>query len=363
MVRKMKKEEICWCESNILNKMKKIFIRIRTSLKLIIIISIATFLITGVVAFVYKPIYSVTLDGELIGYCRGKIALQTRIDEYIEKGDGQNSNVAFVKIDKMPEYKLCLGQRDIEVNEEEIFNKVKSTGVTYYKYFAILEDDEEKIYVSDFDTAEKVVSTLEEKESTNIDNIQILEKYETELKEFATEEDAVSSLYKQKVVVQPKVNVATAKKTTTYRASSGGGNVITSTNISQAKVSLGITLIKPVSGMITSRFGARSSIRSSAHTGLDIATSKGTPIVAAASGTVTFAGYKGSYGYLVVISHANGVQTYYGHCSKLYVSVGDKVAQGSKIAAVGSTGNSTGPHLHLEVRVNGMAYNPQNYLY
>ena len=84
---------------------------------------------------------------------------------------------------------------------------------------------------------------------------------------------------------------------------------------------------------------------------------------AAASGTVAFAGYKGSYGYLVVISHGNGVQTYYGHCSQLYVKAGDTVAQGSKIAAVGSTGNSTGPHLHFEVRVNGMAYNPQNYVY
>ncbi len=66
---------------------------------------------------------------------------------------------------------------------------------------------------------------------------------------------------------------------------------------------------------------------------------------------------------MVAISHGNGVQTYYAHCSKLYVSVGDKVSQGSSIAAVGSTGNSTGNHLHLEIRVNGVAYNPQNYLY
>ena len=343
--------------------MKKIFIKIRTSIKLIILISIAVFLITGAIAFLYKPIYSVTLDGELIGYCRGKIALQTRIEEYIEKGNGQNSNIAFVRIEEQPAYKLCLGKRDIQVNEEEIFEKVKSTGITYYKYFTILEDNEEKVYVSTFDEAENVIATLKEKESTNIDNLQVLEKYETELKDFVDEEQAVSNLFKEKVVEKPKATVASTKRSSTSRSSSGGGNISTSTNISQAKVSLGITLIKPVSGMISSRFGARSSIRSSAHTGLDIATSKGTPISAAASGTVSFAGYKGSYGYLVVISHGNGVQTYYGHCSKLYVSAGDKVAQGSKIAAVGSTGNSTGPHLHFEVRVNGMAYNPQNYLY
>ena len=66
---------------------------------------------------------------------------------------------------------------------------------------------------------------------------------------------------------------------------------------------------------------------------------------------------------MIVVSHGNGVQTYYAHCSKLYASVGQSVAQGEIIAAVGSTGNSTGPHLHLEVRVNGVAYNPQNYVY
>ena len=342
--------------------MRKIFIKIRTSLKLIILISIATFLISGAVVFFYKPIYSVTLDGKLIGYSREKRVLQTKIDNYIENGDEDSSNLAFVQIENMPIYKLCLGKREIQTNDEEIFEIVKNTGTKYYRYFAILEDNEEKIYVSNFGTAEKVVNTLREKESTNIDDLQILEKYETELKDFVTDEQAVATLYKEKVVVQPKVTVA-SRSSTTRNNSSSGGNVSTSTNISQAKVSLGITLIRPVSGTISSRFGARSSIRSSAHTGLDIATSRGTPISAAASGTVAFAGYKGSYGYLVVISHGNGVQTYYGHCSQLYVKAGDTVAQGSKIAAVGSTGNSTGPHLHFEVRVNGMAYNPQNYVY
>ena len=122
----------------------------------------------------------------------------------------------------------------------------------------------------------------------------------------------------------------------------------------------------PLNGTITSSFGIRDSdntIVTKYHTGLDIAAPKGTPIAAAASGTVTFSGYKGSYGYMIVISHGNNIQTYYGHCSKLYVSAGTAVSQGQTIAAIGSTGNSTGPHLHLEVRINGVAYNPQNYVY
>ena len=126
---------------------------------------------------------------------------------------------------------------------------------------------------------------------------------------------------------------------------------------------MGISLIKPISGTISSRFGARSSIRSSVHTGLDIAASKGTPIKAAAGGTVIYSGWKGSLGKLVVIDHGNGVETYYAHCNSLVASKGETVSQGQVIAYVGSTGNSTGPHLHLEIRVNGVAKNPQNYLY
>ena len=176
------------------------------------------------------------------------------------------------------------------------------------------------------------------------------------MKELVTSEVAISKLY----VEQPKKVVVSKKSTTKYKAT---GSVNTAINASAGKANLGIALVRPVSGVITSRFGVRSNIRASSHTGLDIAASTGTPIVAAASGTVTFSGYKGSYGNMIVVSHGNGVQTYYAHCHKLYLSAGATVSQGQTIASVGSTGNSTGPHLHLEVRVNGVAYNPQNYLY
>lgn len=98
------------------------------------------------------------------------------------------------------------------------------------------------------------------------------------------------------------------------------------------------------------------------HSGLDIHASYGEKIKAADGGTVTFAGWKGSYGYLVIITHDNGVQTYYAHNSSLLVSAGDKVYQGQAIAKAGSTGNSTGVHCHFEVRVRGSAVNPLNYL-
>ena len=133
--------------------------------------------------------------------------------------------------------------------------------------------------------------------------------------------------------------------------------------MSNQKVNLGVSLIRPVSGVITSRFGNMESIRSSAHRGLDIGASTGTPIYAAAAGTVTAAGYAGSYGYMIKISHGNGVETLYAHCSQLIATQGQTVTQGQLIAKVGTSGNVTGPHLHFEVRKNGVIYNPQNYVY
>lgn len=339
---------------------KKILINLRTLVKFICLIAISTLLIVGAVAFLYKPIYSVTMGDELLGYCKAKSELQSKLEEYM--GGNQEENIAFVEIEEMPKYKLCLLKRNKKTNDEEILEEIKSTGIPYYKYYAILEDDEEKLYVQNFETAENVVNGLKEKDSSNIENISILEKYETEKKEFITSEEAVANLYKEKEV-QKEITVASASTTKNTYTSSTPKSVSTKNNISKSYATAGVSFIKPVTGTITSRFGASSSLRSGAHTGLDIAASQGTPIAAAASGTVDFAGYKGSYGYMVVISHSSSVQTYYGHCSKLYVSAGQKVTQGQKIAAVGSTGNSTGPHLHLEVRINGVAYNPQNYVY
>ena len=120
-------------------------------------------------------------------------------------------------------------------------------------------------------------------------------------------------------------------------------------------------LIYPVSGRITSTFGYRVHPITKVyklHTGVDIACPTGTPIRAAAAGTVIIANWMPAYGYSVVLDHGGGVQTLYGHNSKLCVSVGQNVKQGETIAKAGSTGYSTGPHCHFEKRVNGRPVNP-----
>jgi murein DD-endopeptidase MepM/ murein hydrolase activator NlpD len=119
------------------------------------------------------------------------------------------------------------------------------------------------------------------------------------------------------------------------------------------------TLGWPVSGTVTSGFGPR---WGRMHEGIDIAVPTGTPVRAAGAGTVISVGWQGGYGNLVVIDHGGGLATAYAHNSALLVAVGQQVATGQTVASSGNTGNSSGPHVHFEVRVNGVAADPLAYL-
>jgi murein DD-endopeptidase MepM/ murein hydrolase activator NlpD len=118
-------------------------------------------------------------------------------------------------------------------------------------------------------------------------------------------------------------------------------------------------LIWPCDGPVVSAFGMR---WGRMHEGIDIGCAYGTPNRAAAAGTVIYAGWMGGYGNLVVLDHGNGLSTAYAHASAILVGVGQTVAQGETVSLVGSTGHSTGPHLHFEVRINGVAVDPLLYL-
>lgn len=122
--------------------------------------------------------------------------------------------------------------------------------------------------------------------------------------------------------------------------------------------------IWPVKGWVTSGFGYRNSPftnKRQFHAGIDISTRTGTPIVAPADGVVSFSGREGGYGRMVVINHGHGMMTRFGHLHKISVKVGDKIARGQLVGTVGSTGRTTGPHLHYEVLLSGVPTNPRNY--
>lgn len=238
-----------------MNIIKKVFIHIRNSVKIISLVTLASFLIIGLIAFIYKPTYSVSLNGEFIGYTKNKSDLQEQINDYIENGDGEN--IAFVQVDNLPEYKLCLLKKDIQENDSEIFDIVKNSGTPYYKYYAILDEGEEKLYVATYEEAEQAINELKEQNSANKEDLSILEKYEAEPKDIVTKEVVISKLYEK---------VETKKTTSTVRYAS-------SYNSTSKKVALGINLIRPVSGVITSRFGSR---WGTTHKGLDIGAPTGT---------------------------------------------------------------------------------------
>ncbi len=121
----------------------------------------------------------------------------------------------------------------------------------------------------------------------------------------------------------------------------------------------------PARGWVTSDFGQRLDPYTAdrvMHAGMDIAAPHGKEVFAPSDGTVVFAGREGGYGNVIVIDHGYGIKTRYGHLAKLLVKAGDRVKRGAHIAAVGNTGRSTGPHLHYEVRVNGIPQNPRKFI-
>lgn len=313
----------------------------KKSLKLITLLLIAITIIMVIIIAKYKPVYEVTFFGEKVGYITDKTSFENIINDGIL--NTSEANVADVKLEEKPVYHLKLVSKSVNTNEEEIIAKLDEKTETTYKMYAITLDGENKSYVDTMEEAEEVVARIKEENIDTEINIGITEVYTTNLDELKTVQvaDAEESVSK---IETGSLEQEIAKKASTL------DDVYFS--------------VKPVTGVITSRFGSFESIRSSSHKGIDIGSPNGTPIYAAADGTVSFAAdTSGGYGKLVTISHGNDIETYYGHCSKIYVEEGQKVKAGDKIAAVGSTGRSTGNHLHFEIRKNGEQINPQKYVY
>ncbi len=168
----------------------------------------------------------------------------------------------------------------------------------------------------------------------------------------------VDVLQSDVAAVQSKIRAAQARAAAAAPAPSSAGGAAPQP---AGPIRGGGTFIWPINGTITSQFCERRSYEA-CHPGMDIAAPEGTPIRAAAAGSVTIAGTEGGYGNYTCIQHAGSLSSCYGHQSSIGVSVGQHVTQGQVIGAVGSTGHSTGPHLHFEARINGSVVDPMNYL-
>lgn len=313
--------------------------------KILSIMVVGFTLVIAIIFIKYQPIYKVTINGEEVGYIKNKELFENDLQLQLETM--KTGNVEFLSLEAVPTYEFKLLDRKQETNEKEIATYLADNALITYKYYEVIFNQQTKTYVDTLEEAEKVVNNIKKEYKKDLElDLQIAEKYTENIKDVKTESVKVAEK-ELSDVVEKKAKEEKIKKELQNKPSINGIKIA----------------VKPVSGRITSRFGVNSRIRSSSHTGLDIACAKGTPIKAVNSGTVTFAGYNGSYGNLIKINHGNSIETWYAHCTKLYASKGEKVKAGEKIAAVGSTGNSTGAHLHLEIRKNGTPLNPQKYLY
>ena len=310
-------------------------------IRLINIVAIALFIIMLIVLFKFDLVCEVTIAGESVGYIANKNEFENKVNEIINK---EEEAKLYTTIENMPEYKFKLVDKSEKTNEEAILAKLEEDSETTYELYAVTLDGEEKTVLASLEEAEKIVDEMTEKYEDDLElDIGITNIITTDKEDESTVKVAKATLNND---IEEKIE-----------------KIEEEIEIESHTVQGVYLEVTPVSGIITSRFGSRESIRTYGHTGLDIAAPEGTSIRAAADGTVTFAGYSGGYGYVVKMSHGNGIETYYAHCSELYVSAGEKVEAGDVIAAVGSTGNSTGNHLHFEVLVDGTEIDPQNYLY
>lgn len=190
---------------------------------------------------------------------------------------------------------------------------------------------------------------------------------ENKLSQYRAQAEQYAVLERQAIAKEEAARQEAAKKAAVKTSASGSSTTVQNTASTGKTTYSGGKLGWPCpsSSRITSQYGYRIlfGVRDF-HTGIDIGATQGSNIVAAESGTVILAsyGWNGGYGNYIIVSHGNGITTRYAHASQLHVSAGQTVSKGQVIASVGTTGNSTGPHLHFEVRTNGSHTNPLNYL-
>lgn len=265
----------------------------------------------------YNIGYSIRIDDEFIGYTNSKHKIEVLINEYLN--DTENLNGGYIKMNKSIKYKLAIFFSSKEIEQKDIIYFLRNNSTRYYKMF-VLENNGNKLFFLNSGDAHTIANDLNEFSSN--ENVCVSEYYDTFL--ICSEEAEIN------------------KFVSDYKDST----------ISDYYYSFKKPILR---GTVTSRYGGR---WGRMHNGIDIADNLGTEIYASQDGNVIFSGNAGAYGNLIKIEHKYGYVTYYAHCNKLLVNVGDYVKQGQLIAKMGSTGRSTGSHVHFEVRHNGEILNP-----
>ena len=314
----------------------------------------------GFMAWKFKFVYMVEMGGVELGLVNDRDKFEKDVKDTLENLE---EPVVSAKLQENPKYSLRLVDKDdIDVDDNYVFAKVEEKIEKTYRYYNIKEDDKLLAKVSTKEERDNLLKELEEGKQVKDLKVEEEETKEyyiisyDEAKQLAStnvdniENEKRSKLAKEKI----------EKRNTNIVKNIRKGGTVSASSSSNASAMLGsLSFRRPLN---SSRVSA-GYLGYPGHRGIDFPSPQGTPVMAAESGTVTTVMYSNkSYGNRVIIDHGNGISTLYGHNSTIGVSLGQKVSKGQTIAGVGSTGNSTGNHVHFEIRINGKPINPTSYV-
>lgn len=311
---------------------------------------------------VITPPYYITVDGKRTVLVESKEAAEKTVQQVIEKYEGDPEGVIDVHLEESTgaeKMEIKTGDEPPEVlSVEQAKEKLTGKNSGESLLTVVVTRQEEEIDIIQCDEERRPDSDL------YVGETKVERKGSNGVKKTTKEIVSENGEKKDEIIVDEEtikepvdtVVLAGTKKYDGY----GGGEGAIDSNVSYDENGVYDVLSTPVPAVnISSPFGPR---WGRFHSGVDFALAQGQPIYAADSGTVYYSGYSGGYGKLIKIDHGNGMQTYYAHCSSLLVSSGQHVETGETIGLIGSTGNSTGPHLHFEVIINGSRVDPLDFL-
>lgn len=358
------------------NIKKKVKYYSRKAIKYTLITVVLTFILLLIGYLKFKPVFIVKFNGQAIGIVNDSVQVESELDSYLKN---PVAPVAVATIDQKPEFELTFAAKNVETDEVKVKDTIDSNIEKTYKFYEVKLADEVFGVVSSEEEAQKVVNEIKEErgydtisynemmtKENKTDNFtdvktKVLAKVITvqdEEKAKAVEERKAAEEKRQQILLA-SATVSRGNTESLNRTAERISSVATSTSASASSSLGGMKFINPIA---SPRWGV-GYMGYSGHSGVDIL-GGGNAARASASGTVTTVADLGrrSYGRYIVVDHGNGISTLYAHLSSMSVSVGQRVTAGQTIGITGSTGNSTGPHLHFEIRVNGRHVNPRPYI-